>query len=74
MKQLPITQPKPSHEEKIPGKQAQAPTPAPSQQYQEEDAQEIQRAQAAMYSSTRMLPTIQDPKIYSVRVRVCCID
>ena len=70
MKQLPITQPKPSHDEKIRGKQVQAPAQVPSQQYQEEDAQEIQRVQAAMYNSTRMLPTIQDPKIYSVRVRV----
>ena len=31
---------------------------------------EAQEAEAALYNSTRLLPTIQDPKIYSVRVRV----
>lgn len=31
---------------------------------------EAQEAEAAMYNSTRLLPTIHDPKIFSVRVRV----
>lgn len=31
---------------------------------------EAQEAEAALYNSTRLLPTIQDPMIYSVRVRV----
>jgi hypothetical protein len=32
--------------------------------------QEVQQATVTEYNNTRVLPTINDPKIYSVRVRV----
>ena len=40
--------------------------PSASDQYR----REVQQATVTEYNNTRVLPTINDPKIYSVRVRV----